>query len=245
MQHSYAIELSRWYQSPLGQMVVQSIARKLQLYLPNYLGNYLLQMGVPTQTQWLLSSPICNRLLLSELWQPTSMAQVVVRDRLPVLPGSIDVALVMHSLESTDNPHNLLAEMYQALHGEGYLLIIGFNPWSAFGLRRWLGSANLAPWNRHWRRAGQIKRWLTQAQFTVHRLEYLCYYPPINLQQVLKRLFFLETLGEIALPYPGGLYLLIAQKITAAPTLIRPYWQIKPTSLWQRLRQPSANRTLS
>jgi hypothetical protein len=182
--------------------------------------------------------------LISEQAQPASRTQVVARTLLPILPESIDVAILAHSLESTEDPHRLLAEVYQALHAQGYLVVIGFNPWSGFGLRRCLGRRDHAPWNRRWQRAGRVAHWLRQANFNILQIDYVCHYPPVNSENSLNRLLFLETLGnEVILPYPGGIYLISAQKVVSAPTIIQPGWQGKSTGWRQRLTQPSANRT--
>ena len=60
---------------------------------------------------------------------------------LPFDAQSIDLILLPHALEFIDNPHEVLREVDRVLRPEGRVLILGFNPWSLFGLRRvWSGA---------------------------------------------------------------------------------------------------------
>ena len=50
----------------------------------------------------------------------------------------IDAALLPHTLEFAPDPYAILREADRVLVGEGQLLLLGFRPWSLWGMRaRW------------------------------------------------------------------------------------------------------------
>ena len=58
--------------------------------------------------------------------------------QLPVVSDCIDAALLPHTLKFAPDPYAILREVDRVLVGEGQLLVLGFRPWSLWGMRaRW------------------------------------------------------------------------------------------------------------
>lgn len=64
---------------------------------------------------------------------PTLVARV---DELPFQTRTLDGVVLHHALERVADPRTALREVARVLAPGGRLLICGFNPWSAYGLRR-------------------------------------------------------------------------------------------------------------
>ncbi len=69
---------------------------------------------------------------------------------LPIRSESVDVVIMPHILEFTEDQHQLLREVDRILKPEGRLYYLGFMPLSLFGLLHyWPGNRDRAPWCGH------------------------------------------------------------------------------------------------
>lgn len=148
---------------------------------------------------------------------------------LPFASNSIDLIVLPHVLEFSDDPHQILREVERVLIPEGQVLILGFNPISLWGMRRLCGRAAEFPWNGHYLSQVRVRDWLQLLGCEVARSTYGCYLPPVDQPQWLKRWHFMEHAGRRWWQISGGVYMLRAVKRTHAMRLITPKWkQTKP-----------------
>src|SRR4029077_3523723 len=54
---------------------------------------------------------------------------------LPIISGTTDAVILPHSLEIEPDPRAVLREAERVLVGEGQLIVLGFRPFSLWGLR--------------------------------------------------------------------------------------------------------------
>ena len=66
---------------------------------------------------------------------------------LPFAENAVDLIVLPHALEFTDDPHLMLREAYRVIRPEGQIVIAGFNPFSLYGAKRYFGRAQTPPWN--------------------------------------------------------------------------------------------------
>ena len=64
--------------------------------------------------------------------------------QLPIVSDSIDAVLLPHILEFATDPYAIVREADRVLVGEGRLLVLGFRPWSLWGLARALEPQRLS-----------------------------------------------------------------------------------------------------
>jgi SAM-dependent methyltransferase len=132
-----------------------------------------------------------------------------------------------HSLDYSPDPHQALREVERVLIPEGRLIIMGFNPWSLFGLMRLFSvGSGKPPWSGFLFPTRRINDWLSLLGFDLVSVEYLFYRPPIQNQTFMQRLLFLEQLGRKAWPRGGSVYIIEAVKRSATLTPIKPKWRI-------------------
>ena len=67
--------------------------------------------------------------------------------------NSLDLIVLPHALEFTDDPHLMLREAYRVIRPEGQIVIAGFNPFSLFGAKRYFGRGADAAVERQLHRA--------------------------------------------------------------------------------------------
>ena len=108
------------------------------------------------------------------------------------------------------------------------MLILGFNPWSLFGLRRvWSGAdaRSVAPWRGNFVSLVRIKDWLQLLSFEPASGKLGCYIPPLQSATWQRRLAFMESAGDRWWGVAGGVYMLEVVKRVQGMRLIAPTWR--------------------
>lgn len=225
-------QLRRWYRTPLGRSVQQAELGLLEQVLPTLFGYHLLQLGNPMGVDMLSASRITHRVILDDIppvLRGTREQGVRLRgrsDQLPLESDSLDVVVLPHTMEFADNPHEVLREAERVLIPEGHLVILGFNPFSLFGLRRLLtGWRDSPPWNGHFYSAQRIKDWLALLGFDTVMVRNYFFRPPFQNQRLMRPLERIEGVAERFSSPLGGGYILVAKKRVVTLTPIKPRWR--------------------
>ena len=234
---------SNWLQTGLGQRLLRSEQETVADLLPNLFGYNIVQLGSLAGNSLVDSSRIGNRIiyrLADEDAECSDPDLIGSEESLPFPDNSIDVVVAPHLLEFSSTPHKILREIDRILIGDGYLLIIGFNPYSLWGLWKiFLAWRDNAPWNGHFYSAFRLKDWLTLLEFEVEHVEKISYRPPLQKERIVQRLHFLEKLGKYCWPYFGGVYMILAQKRVMPMTPIKMRWQKKRQMISSGVVEPT------
>jgi SAM-dependent methyltransferase len=175
------------------------------------------------------SSPLLQSLNHPRTVEPWSRLDAVMPslvcdfDALPLDAQSLDLVVLPHSLELTEDPHRALAEVDRVLRPEGHAVILGFNPTSLWGLRQRLGhvrrSVGLGK-NKplFMPRAGEfigyrrLRDWLRLLSFDVVSARFGCYRPPLTSTVWLERCAWMDRVGERWWPVFGSVYMVVVVK---------------------------------
>lgn len=236
--------LQTWYTKPLGRLVAQAEREALDVHLDRFSGARLLQLGAfgdglrvlraNTSRAWLAGPP-----------GDGPVDCYLEPEALPFQSDSIDAVVLVHSLEFSDSPHQVLREAERVLAPEGHLLVLGFNAWSAWGLARWLRRrGGRAPWNGRYVSASRLRDWLSLLGLEISSQEYRLFRPPIGRPRLQQRLEWLERVGPGLLPWLGGIHITVAQKRVAGITPLRPAWKEKRALIPGGLAQPTSRTRL-
>lgn len=220
--------ISEWFDAPLGKLLVAREQVLIDEQLHNLFGYHLLQLSVVGQVDLTQTSRILHRFAL----YPHASKQAIISaqadfNHLPLPANSIDLVLLHHALDYSQSPHHVLREAARVLISQGYLVVVGFNPWSLLGLWRWLMRfVSPAP---HWRhqalRLGRVLDWLAVLDVEPISITQGFYSPPCYQPSSIKYLQWLERWGKrLALPW-GGFYVIVARKDSLALTPLKPQWQ--------------------
>lgn len=238
-------ELRAWYNRPVGQQLLQQERQLLDEILSTLFGYHILQIGCLLGNDLLSSSRIPHRVLLDpdgggETLRPGTYAYP---DAIPIAADSVDVVLLPHTLEFERDPHQILREVDRILIPEGYVVILGFNPWSLWGLWRLVrGRKGHAPWCGDFLSVTRVKDWMALLGFDVVKVEHHFFCPPLKNRVLMHKLKFMERLGQRLCPRLSGAYLLVAQKRVTTLTPIKPRWQPRRRLLGE-LAQPTTRST--
>ena len=220
--------LAKWAQSSLGQTLFAMEQNALQKYLPALHGETAVQVALPGIPAMLGASAIEHKFLMvdgqlgsfdDELTEAdTQLFYASAEHVLPFASSSVDLCLLPHTLDFTNNPHNLLRECKESLVSGGHLLILGFNPYSLWGARKLF--SRQAPWNGNNFAVYRIRDWLSLLDFHICGGMMLYYSPPVENPGLRERFTFMEKAGDRWWPMLAGVYLLVAQKRDAGMTVI-------------------------
>ncbi|MBK6597928.1 MAG: methyltransferase domain-containing protein [Proteobacteria bacterium] len=132
--------LDSWLAGPLGRAVLLAEAELLHQALDDVFGWELVQMGLWGQPRGLLDGCRTQRNTIVAQAAPADNGDhapdVVARlSQLPIANAAVDAVLLPHTLEFEHDPYAVVREADRVLAGEGQLLVIGFRPWSLWGMR--------------------------------------------------------------------------------------------------------------
>jgi len=218
-----AASLQHWYQRPLGRLLADAELGALAEQLPQLFGYHLMVVDPPWESCLLADSRIPHRIIQRTATAPERETGVIGHtDHWPVMTDTVDAIILPHTLEITTEPHQVLREVDRSLIPDGHLVIIGFNPRSLWGLRRWFSRRTAGmPWQSRFLSVSRLKDWLSLLGFDTLQCRYLFHRPPLNNQRMLERLQFLEPDNEQGHMLLAGAYILVAQKRTVIMTPLK------------------------
>ena len=215
-----AQSLSEWFTTPQGGYVLAREQAYFDRTVSDMFGYNALQLGL--QEHDFLRG---NRMPLRfSAGNQAGNAVRLICTELPFDSDSLDLVLLPHVLEFSEQPHQALREVERVLMPEGNLIISGFNPRSLWGLRRALGSKQGYPWGGHFIALPRLKDWLELLGFEVVGGRFAAYAPPFRQTRWLERLAFMEAAGDRWWAVSGGVYFLHAIKRVPGMRLIKPQW---------------------
>jgi SAM-dependent methyltransferase len=219
---SSAETLATWFDTALGRYVLEREREYFDRNVADIFGYNALQFGLP-QIDLLRDSRIPSRWCIGAAGATALYADF--RD-LPIAANSIDLVLLPHVLEFSDDPHQILREVVRVLVPEGHVIISGFNPWSLLGLKRFApGARAQMPWSGRFINLPRLKDWLSLLSFDVVGGRMQGYLPPFSQERWLRRFGFLDAAGDRWWPFAGGVNLLQAVKRVRGMRVIPPSWR--------------------
>ena len=146
-----ATDLGRqWLDTPLGESLLSQEVRLVEEALDGLFGEQCLQLGAWGQANTFLPFARTQRAAIICDRKPDDTADCTAAvgrlHRLPVESDSVDVVLLPHTLDYSDErSHAILREADRVLTPHGHLVVLGFKPGGLWGLRRLVPGAGLPP----------------------------------------------------------------------------------------------------
>jgi SAM-dependent methyltransferase len=214
-------QLDAWLTTPPGQMLLAWEQTQLDHAVADIFGFHALQLGAPALDA-LRANRMPHRWLVgSTASTPERSALIADVHALPFDERGLDLVVLPHTLEFSADPHRTLAEVERVLVPEGKLVILGFNPASAWGLAQRVGRMRRAVSKGHelylpqagefiaWRR---MRDWLRLLSFEVEGGRFGLYRPALRSEKWLERWQWMEHLGDHWWPILGAVYMVVAVK---------------------------------
>ena len=150
---------------------------------------------------------------------------------LPFGPDALDLVLLPHTLELSQDPHAVLREVARVLVPEGRVLISGVNPASLWGMHTWSrrvpGLQKLPPMpdDRHLIGYGRLRDWLKLLGLELESASFGCYRPALRTDAWLHRWDWMDSVGSTAWPILGGVYFVEAVKKVPGVHMLAAPWK--------------------
>jgi SAM-dependent methyltransferase len=228
---------SHWVKTPLGAYVLEREFDYFDNVVADIFGFNAMQIGL-SECDFLRTSRIPLRFSVGT--EPQARIRALGA-ALPVASQRMDLVILPHVLEFSPEPHQILREVDRVMMPEGRIIIVGFNPWSLWGLRQAFSFEHEAyPWRGRFISLVRLKDWLALLGFDVSAGRLCCYAPPFAKQQWLERSRFMEAAGDRWWGIAGGIYMLQAIKRVQGMRLITPKWNTAPAA--KKGMAPAAQR---
>jgi SAM-dependent methyltransferase len=234
-----------WFDTPLGRSLQAFEINRLREVLPSLYGTVAVQIGRMGKLESMDACVTATRILLDvdgpddssnsqAFTNGTSTADgyggcIGVATELPFDAASVNLVLLPHTLDFSEDPRQILREVNRVLAPEGHAVILGFNPISFWGLRRvFTRGPRPAPWCANFLRLARVKDWLALLDFELTHGSMFYYRPPLQHAAAMDRLRFLDKMGDRWWPMMAATYLLVAKKRVVGMTPLRVSWKTRP-----------------
>ena len=221
-----------WWASPLGGALLAAESQLLGEALEDVFGWELLQIGAWGPARELLAGARTRHQAIVATPGLSSSADILGRPtQLPIVSDSIDAVLLPHILEFATDPYAIVREADRVLVGEGRLLVLGFRPWSLWGVRARWSRSGFPPGMRRVLSERRIREWLVLLGYEVVSAQHYLFRGPWRgglaagegAGRMLRR--------GLTYPLPANAYLLKARKRIYTLTPIRPRFRERPAVL--------------
>ncbi|MBV8877492.1 MAG: methyltransferase domain-containing protein [Gammaproteobacteria bacterium] len=221
--------LCAWWDTPIARALLAAESELLSEALEDVFGWELLQVGAWGSGRELLAGSRSRRQSLIAGAAFAGAADILARpSQLPLTSDCIDAVLLPHTLEFAPDPYAILREVDRVLVGEGQLLVLGFRPWSLWGMRARWSRSGFPPGMRRVLSERLLREWLVLLGFEVVAAQRYLYLSPWS-----RGLARGEGTGRmlrrgLTYPLPAGAFLLKARKRVYTLTPVRARFREKP-----------------
>jgi len=230
--HDEGSGLARWFEGPLGEVLLAKESEVLFQGVRRLHGDALLWLGPIEMTHLELDRCMVRQRVFGAMHDVRPGRPVlgggasVYRGRieqLPFAPASLDAVVVHHAFDCTADPRGAIREIAKALRPGGRVLICGFNPWSFWGLRRVYASFREPQiFVRRFVSPARLLDWLAVLGFDVDDdVRYSMYRPPVTRIDFERSGWARLRRAMVQLRLPvGGVYFVLARKSAIAVSRI-------------------------
>lgn len=221
-------ELRNWFDTELGQQLLASERALMDRLLPTMFGYHLVQISIDNRLDLARESPIKHQIMVNPIIELglNDSSLIANNEEIPLAHNSIDVVILHHTLDFAQSPHQVLREASRILRPGGYLLHVGFNPMSWWGLYRSLKfNKQTVPWMGHFISAQRMHDWLALLELTEVKVISDYFELPFEKTTWRQRSKVVKSLTRRCSSHCGAFMLQVARKDVGGMTPIVPAWK--------------------
>ena len=215
------VDLQAFYASRQGQLARLLICRQIRHLWPDLRGQRVMGFGyaLPFMSSLSERAERCCAIMPHSQgylrWPADGPCQVALGadDELPLIDRSIDRALIVHALESSEQVRPLMREIWRVLADGGQAIIVVPNRRGLWCLNESTPFGQGRPYS-----SSQLKQLLRANLFSPRRTLPALFVPPLRARPVLRSALLCERIGQRWARHFAGVLVMLAEKqIYAAP----------------------------
>lgn len=215
--------LDDWFKTPQGHHLGEAFAVQLARYHTYLRGDRLLQIGLCGDNLWLDALVFNQKYTLTPCSDAPKINCVGSPQTLPFQRNSMDAIIAPMTCEIFGRDNHPLDEIDRVLKPMGYAVFLGINPFSLWGIARYLhGLPCFGRTSMTLTSSLLLRRALLARGYRQEAFEAFYYVPPFQHEAWIKRCLFLNDMGKLASFFPAGFYCLVMQKYKGALPPLRP-----------------------
>jgi SAM-dependent methyltransferase len=141
----------------------------------------------------------------------TSSDHITESKRLPFEDNSHDVIIILHALDYTDNPYELVREIDRIATDEAKVAVIGFNKFSIWGILKPFMNKLSPPWILNFHSVYSVKEWFKLLGYEQDYKDTSSFFP-IPSKTFSRHLNKISFIQKIMARDLGGLYFFAFKK---------------------------------
>lgn len=195
-------ELIKWYKKPINNLLKKTINDQISILKKHILGNNVLFIGLSDFSKKFTSSKYMSFISIDEI---TSSDYITESKRLPFEDNSHDVIIILHALDYTDNPYELVREIDRIATDDAKVAAIGFNKFSLWGILKPFMNKLSPPWILNFHSLHSVKEWFKLLGYEQDYKDTVSFFPIIS-KTFSKHLNRTSIIQKILARDLGGLY---------------------------------------
>lgn len=149
-------ELLKWYRKPANFPIKKLFNDQVSRIKEHAVGNNVLYVGLSDFKQKFKSAKHLSYIAIDEINSP---GDVDPEKKFPFEDNSHDVIIIIHALDYTDNPHQIVREIDRIATDDAKVVLVGFNKSSIWGLVKPLMNNMNIPWSLNFHSLYGVKEW--------------------------------------------------------------------------------------
>lgn len=212
--------ISSWSELNNGVHLQAQTQHRVDNAISHCFGYHLLKLGQLSTQLKTQKSPIRHQINCAEMGHNIDIQSDL--HNLPFQDSTIDLCVLVHELDFSSDPHQLLREIDRVLTLDGTLIISGYNPYSIFGFK-----SLVTPDNAKTARLfspNRVVDWLHLLGFEIRQKQHFDY---ISTKPKGPLSSLVENIGQRYLSYFCSVYFIVAKKQCTPMTPIKPSFDFR------------------
>lgn len=227
---------SEWFESPAGQSLLEAERSTVTACVKRFFGYHQLEVVLAPDANIGAGSLLGHRIVAtSGHVSNTENVLPCSPHMLPIASDSIDLVILHHTLDVSEHPHQVLREASRVLRSGGHVVVVGFNPYSLWGLVRLMTRRKRLPWAARFLSGKRLEDWCSLLDLKARQMEYRMFSRllPSGIKARSEDNSTEERVGRIErvvrrLKLPlGGFYVCVGQKQVGGMISVKPAWRPK------------------
>jgi len=212
--------ITDWLQLSEGQYLQKQTQHLVNNAIRHCFGYHLLKLGQLSTQLKTNVCPIKHQINCAESGNDIGIRSDL--NHLPFQDSTIDACILVHELDFSSDPHQLLREIERVLTLDGILIISGYNPYSLFGFK-----SLLTPKDVHTARLfspNRVVDWLHLLGFEIKQKQHFDYISPQPKGRLAK---LVESIGQRYLSFFCSVYFIEAKKQSTPMTPVKSGFEFR------------------